>query len=97
MKTLAIALVAAVFAFASPAQAQKIDLSTITCKAFLGLQPDTVFQIMLWMSGYYADQDAPAVIDLDKLKSDMQKLYEYCAKNPTIGLITAAEETISNQ
>jgi acid stress chaperone HdeB len=47
------------------------------------------------MAGYYSDQDAPPVVDFDKMKEDAAKLAGYCAKNPTVGLITAAEETIA--
>ena len=50
----------------------------------------------MWMAGYFADQDDPPIVDFDKMKEDAQTLGAYCAKNPTIGLITAAEETIAN-
>jgi acid stress chaperone HdeB len=49
----------------------------------------------MWMAGYYADQDAPPIVDFDKMREDAGKLASYCAKNPGVGLITAAEETIS--
>lgn len=102
MKFLRIALsAAAIVAVSSVAvssvHAQKLDLSTITCKQFQALDQQTISLILMWMSGYYADQDAPAVIDFDKMKSDAQKLGKYCTANPSIGLITAAEETISEQ
>jgi acid stress chaperone HdeB len=32
------------------------------------------------------------VVDFNKMKENAIKLGEYCAKNPTIGLGTAAEE-----
>lgn len=78
-----------------PAQAQKLDLSTITCKQFIEMRQESISLILMWMAGYYADQDAPPVVDFDKMKTDAGKLAGYCAKNPTVGLITAAEETIA--
>ena len=96
MRILSAILTMAVLAAATPAQAQKVDLSTITCKQFLEMKQESISLILMWMAGYYADQDAPAVVDFDKMKEDAEKLGKYCAQNPTIGLITAAEETIAN-
>ena len=92
---LAYAAVAAALLAASPVKAQVVDLSTITCKQFLEMKQESVSLILMWMAGYYADQDAPPVVDFDKMKEDAGKLAAYCAKNPTVGLITAAEETIA--
>ena len=95
MKILSAILTAAVLAAATPAQAQKLDLSTITCKQFLEMNRESISLILMWMAGYYADQDAPPIVDFDKMKEDANKLGAYCAENPDIGLITAAEETIA--
>jgi acid stress chaperone HdeB len=89
------AIVTAALLAATPVQAQKVDLSTITCKQFLDMNKDSIGLIMMWMAGYYSDQDAPPVVDFDKMKEDAEKLAGYCAKNPSVGLITAAEETIA--
>ena len=95
VKILSAIVTATVLAAATPAQAQKVDLSTITCKQFLEMSRESVSLILMWMAGYYSDQDAPPVVDFDKMKEDATKLGGYCAKNPTVGLITAAEETIA--
>jgi acid stress chaperone HdeB len=87
--------IAAMLAAITPAQAQTVDLSTITCKQFLEMKQESVSLILMWMAGYYADQDAPPVVDFDKMRENAGKLAGYCAKNPGVGLITAAEETIS--
>ena len=96
MKILSALLMAAALAMTSPAHAQKIDLSTITCKQFLAMSQESITLILMWMQGYYMDQDAAAIIDFEKMKDDATKLGQYCGKNPDIGLITAAEETIAN-
>jgi len=97
VKILNIILTAAALAVAAaPAQAQKVDLSTIACQQFLEMNQQSISLILMWMAGYYSDQDANAVVDFDKMKEDATKLGAYCKENPTVGLITAAEETISN-
>jgi acid stress chaperone HdeB len=95
VKILSAIVTAALLAAASPAQAQKVDLSTITCKQFLEMNRESVSLILMWMAGYYADQDAPPIVDFDKMKENATKLGGYCAKNPEVGLITAAEETVA--
>ncbi len=90
-------LVGAAVALASPAPAQVIDLSTITCKDFLAAKKEAVAAILMWLSGYYTKDDDPPVIDFDKVKAKTDKLADYCAKNPTVGLITAAEPILASE
>jgi acid stress chaperone HdeB len=85
-------LVAAALGFASPASAEQIDLSTSTCKQFLSSSKDDISITLAWLDAYYKDEDAPPVIDTEKLASNAKQLAEYCAANPTIGLITAADK-----
>jgi acid stress chaperone HdeB len=89
---LAIGLLAATSAM--PAHAQKVDLSTVTCKQFLESSKENIGLILMWLTGFYADEDAPPIIDFDKMKGDAEKLSAYCTKNPTAGLITAADEVL---
>lgn len=79
---------------AAPVSARQLDLSTVKCKEFMESGKDTMALIMMWMHGYYADQEAAPVIDFDKMTEDTAKLAEYCTKNPDNGLITAAEEVL---
>jgi acid stress chaperone HdeB len=89
---LAAAVLAVSLAGAGPASAQKVDLSTVKCKEFLASSKDNIGLILMWMTGYFADQDASPIIDFDKMKEDAAKIGEYCGQNPENGLITAAEE-----
>jgi acid stress chaperone HdeB len=92
---LAAALAGALCA-ASPVQAaDKLDLSTIKCKDFIGSSKENIGLILMWLEGYYNDEDAPPIVDFDKMKSDGTKLGEYCGKNPNDSLITASEEVMS--
>jgi acid stress chaperone HdeB len=49
----------------------------------------------MWLAGYYSDEDAPPIVDFDKMKTDSEKLGEYCAKHPDDSIITAAEEVVA--
>lgn len=79
-------------ALCSPAHAEKVDLSTSTCKQFLESGEDGIKTTLAWLDGYYKDEDDPAVIDSEKLVANSKKLGEFCAANPTIGLITATDK-----
>lgn len=94
MKTIILAA-ALLAASISAAPAQKLDLSTVKCKEFLGSGAENIAFIMMWMQGYYSDQEASPIVDFDKMKTDIEKLGEYCQKNPDNGLITAAEEVLN--
>lgn len=87
----AIAALAALL-LSPPAQAEQIDLSTMTCKRFVESEKDEIKVILTWLDAYYKGEDDPPVIDTDKLTSNARRLGEYCASNPTIGLITATDK-----
>jgi acid stress chaperone HdeB len=79
---------------ALPAVAQKVDLSTITCKDFFEGPQERISYVVMWLDGYYADQDDPPVVDFDRMKKRVEELATFCAKNQTLGLGTAAEEVL---
>jgi acid stress chaperone HdeB len=85
-------VVFAVHVASIPARSQVLDLSTVTCKDFFEGSQTSLSHTLAWLDAYYLDEDAPPVIDFDKMKANGVKLAEYCAKNPTIGLITAADK-----
>ena len=87
-------LAAASFVVSAPAAAQKLDLSTVTCKQFLDSGERTMSMVLMWLTGFFTDEDEPPVVDFDKLKKDGEKLSDYCRKNPTTNLMTAAEEIL---
>jgi acid stress chaperone HdeB len=87
-------LVALVLA-ATTADAQVVDLSGIKCRDFIELPKETANAITLWLDGYYTDEEDPAVVDFDKLKGKAEKLSAFCAANPKMSLMTAAENTMA--
>jgi acid stress chaperone HdeB len=93
MKLVYVVIAAALLA-ASPVEAQVVDMSTITCADFSGRPADQMANIMFWLEGYYTEDDNPTTIDFAEFKSTLEKLLAYCSKNPTVGLLTAADEVM---
>ncbi len=94
MKIVSAILVAMSLVAAAPAAAQKLDLSTVNCKQFLESGERTISMVLMWLNGFFTDEDDPPIVDIDKLKTDASKIGEYCRKNPTTNLMTAAEEVL---
>jgi acid stress chaperone HdeB len=90
----AISVVTTPLVAATPVAAQKLDLSTVTCKQFLDTGERTMSMVLMWLTGFFTDEDEPPVVDFDKLKIDAGKLGDYCRKNPTTNLMNAAEEVL---
>ena len=76
-------------------QAQTIDLATLKCKEFIDLSKETIATLTVWLDGYYTDEEDAAVFEPDKLKIKAEKLSAFCAQNPKIGLMTAAESIMA--
>lgn len=95
MKTLLLLTAAVSLWTATPTRAQQLDLSTVKCSEFVDSGKDTIGLILMWLEGYYSDADAKPVVDFDKMKTNGEKLGEYCGKNPEHSLITAADEVLN--
>lgn len=94
MKKLSAVLVAVSLLACAPAHAQKLDLTVMTCKQFIESSTEHIGLILMWLSGFYTDEDDPPIVDIDKMKEDAGKISAYCAKNPTSGLMAAVEEAL---
>ena len=97
MRLLTSAFFAAALTAASSAFAQTVDVSTITCKDFSAHKKDEMLAIMMWLSGYYTKDDDPTVVDFAKVKAKTDKVADYCAKNPAVGLVPAAEPILASE
>jgi acid stress chaperone HdeB len=87
---------AAVLGCCTPAIADDIDLSVMTCKKFQAADDETIKLILTWLDGYYKDQDDPPVIETNKFVGNAKLLGEYCGDHPDQGLITAADKVLSS-
>jgi acid stress chaperone HdeB len=98
MKTTASILLAAALTLSAslllspaPAHAVVLDLSTMTCKQFLDGGEDEIKMVLTWMDGWYKGDSDEAIIDTDVFVANAKKFGTYCAKNPSISIVNAAE------
>ena len=98
MKAFAMLIVCAAIAAALPAKAQvhsgKLDLSKLLCKEFVRMPKEQSEQIVTWLQGYYTLEDAPRIVDPDKIKADIVKLSEYCKRNGQVNMVAAADDVM---
>ena len=92
-KCLMLAVVASL-ALSGFARAQQLDLSTVKCSDFVTSDKQTIGLILMWLEGYYSDEDAKPIVDFDAMQKNGTKLGEYCGKNPGHSLITAADDVM---
>ena len=77
-----------------PAHAVKWDLSTMTCKQFLESGEDNIAVVLTWMDGWYKGDEDNAIIDTEVFIENAKKFGAYCGKNPTVSVVTAADEIL---
>lgn len=92
--TLSMLFAAALSLSCVPAHATKLDLSTMTCKQFLDSGDDTIKLVLTWMDGWYKGDEDNAIIDTDVFVDNAKQIGAYCGKNPTVSVVTAADEVL---
>ena len=76
------------------ANATVIDLSTLTCKQFIDGSKDDIGTILTWLDGWYKGDSDEAIIDTDVFVANAKKFGTYCAANPNISIVNAAEQIL---
>jgi acid stress chaperone HdeB len=95
MKTMSVSLFAAALLLSSvPAKAVVLDLSTMTCKQFIEGGDDEIKMVLTWMDGWYKGDEDEAIIDTDVFVANAKKFGTYCAANPSISIVNAAEKIL---
>jgi acid stress chaperone HdeB len=95
MKTTVSTLFAAALMLSSmPAHAVVLDLSTLTCKQFIEGGDDEIKMVLTWMDGWYKGDEDEAIIDTDVFVDNAKKFGAFCAANPTISIVNAAEKIL---
>ena len=87
-------MIAVTLLAAASARAERLDLATIKCKDFLVSSKEHVELTLMWLDGYYSEENASPIIDFDKVNQAGSKIREYCSKNPNDDLITAADAVL---
>ena len=95
MKTMSVSLLAAALLLsAAPAQAVVLDLSTMTCKQFIEGGDDEIKMVLTWMDGWYKGDEDEAIIDTEVFVANAKKFGAFCAANPNISIVNAAEKIL---
>lgn len=92
--TLSILFAAALSLSSVPAHATKLDLSTMSCKQFIDSGDDTIKLVLTWLDGWYKGDEDNAIIDTDVFVDNAKQIGTYCGKNPTVSVVTAADEVL---
>jgi acid stress chaperone HdeB len=77
-----------------PARAEVLDLSTMSCKQFVQSGDDMIKLVLIWMDGWYKGDSDEAIIDTEVFVQNGKKLGAYCAVNPTVSIVNAAEKIL---
>ena len=85
---------AALVTSSMPAHAVVLDLSTLTCKQFIEGGDDEIKMVLTWMDGWYKGDEDEAIIDTDVFIDNAKKFGAFCAANPTISIVNAAEKIL---
>ena len=48
--------------------------------------------ILMWLEGYFSEENASPIVDYNTMNEHGSKIGEYCGRNPTHSVITAAEK-----
>ena len=90
----AICMIAAgvVLALASPARAQVIDLSLITCKELLAADTDRQTLIAWWMSGYFSASKNLNVVDFRYVERNGRVVSNYCKSHKSDTVMNAMQK-----
>jgi acid stress chaperone HdeB len=95
MKILSVILFAAFVGLSSaPAHAVVLDLSTMTCKQFIEGGDDEIKMVLTWMDGWYKGDEDEAIIDTEVFVANAKKFGTFCAANPSISIVNAAEKIL---
>ncbi len=78
-----------------PVKAQTtIDVAEITCDQWLAYKVADPNSIALWLSGYYNAKRDNTVVKVEAFKEDIEKLKDYCIRNPDTLVMNAVETGI---
>src|ERR1700727_1672810 len=94
MKSAYVILAAVWMVASAPAHAVVLDLSKLTCTQFVEGGPDEIKMVLTWMDGWYKGDEDEAIIDTDVFVENAKKFGTYCAKNPSISIVNAAEKIL---
>ena len=88
--------VALVATWLNTASAQRFDLDLISCRELLATDRQNVTYLVVWLRGFRTEADEAMVLDLERLQADADKVTDFCAKNPDVKVLEAAQRLFVN-
>jgi acid stress chaperone HdeB len=98
MKLLPATLIAAAaLVCAKPALAadNTLEVSELTCDQFMKYDDDNKGLIMMWLEGYYTEDEDNPTIDFGKMASHLAKLLIACQSDPTQKVLDLTDDAMS--
>lgn len=93
--TLNAALFAVALTAAMPANADQVDVSTITCETASALDDQSLTMMIFFIDGYTGGAAGDPVFDSVRLSGDIGKVAEACAADPAKTLMDAMKEALA--
>jgi hypothetical protein len=91
MKTILTSAMLLALAATPVALAQRLVLGVSKCKQFSEMPAEQQSMIASWYVGYYTDEKDAEALDIEKMRSTIKEVSEFCAKNPGFTLSSAAD------
>ena len=88
-------ILAASSAFAAPAFAQSVDMSTLTCEQTLAGNTDDMTTTLIWLDGWLAGQADNTMLDPDQLGKQVEGILTVCQENTSMSLMNAAKQYLA--
>ena len=85
----------AVFAAADGSSAYGLDISKVTCRAFLGSGQANMAAMIMWLRGYHAGKTG--IIAYNSASRYGGRLGRYCRDHPLANLIEASEHILADE
>jgi acid stress chaperone HdeB len=79
-------------ALVSPAKAEVIDLSLVTCKELLASDPDRQILISSWMAGYFSASKNLNVVDFRHAERNRRVIGNYCKTHKSDTVMNAMQK-----
>ena len=96
MQKIGLLFAAALLLSSAPAHAVVLDLSTMSCKQFVEGGSDEIKMVLTWLDGWYKGDQDEAIIDTDVFVANAKKFGTFCAANPSISIVNAAEKILGD-
>jgi hypothetical protein len=89
------ALCALALMTALPAQAETLDVSSVTCEVAAALDAETLTMMIVFVDGYTGGEAGDPVFDSARLSADIDKVAAACAADPSKTLMDAMKEALA--